>query len=461
MGGNHLQVWNDCLDIIREEVPKKEFRTWFEPIKAVNFDNGELTILVPNKFFYEYLEEKFLPVLKLALDKTIGKKAQLKYQILLPDEKQSSADDQQKVYAPVDIKNPFVIPGIRKQPFDSSLNRSYTFDFFIEGDCNKLGRAAGLSIAAKPGGTAFNPMFIYGDVGLGKTHLAQAIGNAVLNQHPKKRVLYTTSEKFTGELVNSIKNNETDDFLSFYQSLDVLIVDDVQFLARRQKTQEIFFHIFNHLHHHKKQLILTSDRAPKDIEGIVHRLISRFKWGLTADLQPPDFETRLAILQTRAEMEKITVQNEVLEYIAFSIENNIRELEGALISLVAHSSIHQRPIDMTLVKEVVNKIVNRSRRKLSIEFIADIVCEHYEIPKEKILGKTRKREIVVARQVGMYLTKLHTDSSFKKIGQFYGGRDHSTVIYSCNVMEDMIGNEPQIRDAVASIERQLKFSTSK
>ncbi|MFK8104354.1 MAG: chromosomal replication initiator protein DnaA [Saprospiraceae bacterium] len=471
-----ISVWDNCLRTIRRNVNNQSFKTWFEPIKPVRLDKFALTIQVPNKFFYEWLEEHYVSLLKMTIRQELGEEGRLEYQILMgtteeqkaavPNNSYNSPKAKSRNDAPYspgaidagNIKNPFVIPGIRKLSIDPQLNVSYTFDNFIEGDCNRLARSAGQAIAKKPGGTAFNPLVIFGDVGLGKTHLAQAIGNAVLRNMNNKTVLYVSSEKFTNQIIQSIKNNAVNDFVNFYQLIDVLIVDDIQFLANKQKTQEIFFHIFNQLHQNGKQIILTSDRPPKDMDGMEERLISRFKWGLSADLQVPDLETRMAILEAKMNQEGLDLPYDVTEFICYNIKNNIRELEGVLISLVAQSSLNQREIDIDLAKQVIKNFVTQMSKEITVEFIQKLVANHFSVPVDKLAGKTRKRSIVIARQLSMYLAKNLTNKSLKAIGENFGGRDHSTVIYSCKAVQDLVDTDMIFKDTVTDLEKKIKMS---
>ena len=468
---NHATVWDNCLQTIRRNVNLQSYKTWFEPIKAIRLENHALTIQVPNKFFYEWLEEHYVSLLKTTIRKELGEKGRLEYQILMGSISNgtSSNGTGRKManggssYSPgmVDtqnIKNPFVIPGIKKLKIDPQLNPTYIFENYIEGDCNRLARSAGLAIAKKPGGTSFNPLVIFGDVGLGKTHLAQAIGNEVLEKFTNKTVLYVSSEKFTNQIIQSIKNNAVNDFVNFYQLIDVLIVDDIQFLANKQKTQEIFFHIFNQLHQNGKQIILTSDRPPKDLDGMEERLISRFKWGLSADLQAPDLETRMAILEAKMSQEGVAIPQDVTEFICYNIQNNIRELEGVLVSLMAQSSLNRREIDLDLAKEVIKNFVTQINKEITVENIQKLVAEHFDLPVDKLQGKTRKRSIVIARQLSMYLAKNLTDKSLKAIGETFGGRDHSTVIYSCKTVQDLMETDAIFHDTVSELEKKIKMS---
>lgn len=476
MTRNHVTVWDACLDIIKKNINARSFKTWFEPIKPIKLKEEALTIQVPNKFFYEWLEEHYVSLLKKTIRKELGDSGRLEYQILMNKNVSSASRNTRKVgrhpmansneQKKVDttlmdkssIKNPFVIPGIKKLNIDSRLRADYTFRSFIEGDCNRLARSAGLAVAKRPGGTAFNPLVIFGDVGLGKTHLAHAVGNQVKDNFPDKNVLFVSSEKFTNQIIESIKNNTVSDFLRFYQMLDVLIVDDIQFLENKLKTQEIFFHIFNQFHQSGKQIILTSDRPPKDMKGMEERLISRFKWGLSADLQAPQFETRMAILGSKMMKEGVALPQDVTEFICFNIQSNIRELEGVLVSLIAQSSLVNRDIDINLTKEVIRNFVSHINKEITVEYIQQLVAKHFDVPVEKLADKTRKRQIVIARQLSMYLAKKMTDKSLKAIGETFGGRDHSTVIYSCNAVQDLLDTNMVFQDTVADLEKQIKMS---
>jgi chromosomal replication initiator protein len=470
-------VWDDCLRIIKKNVSPQSFKTWFEPIKPVKLDTDVLTIQVPNKFFYEWLEENYVQLLKKSIRQELGERGRLMYHIpeagtpatpernapTRMDAKPSAGRDNEPVPGVFDaemIKNPFIIPGIKRIKVEPQLNINYTFDNYIEGDCNRLARNAGLAIAKRPGGTAFNPLFIFGEVGLGKTHLAQAIGNDIVKNMEAKSVLYVSSEKFTNQIIQAIKNNSVNDFVNFYQMIDVLIIDDIQFLSGKQKTQEIFFHIFNQLHQNGKQIILTCDRAPKDLEGIEDRLISRFKWGLSADLQAPDLETRMAILGYKMEEEGVDVPNDVLEFICYNIKNNIRELEGVMVSLLAQATLIRRDVDIDLAREVIRNFVSTINREITVEFIQQLVAEHFNVPVDKLHHETRKRNIVIARQLSMYLAKKMTNKSLKTIGETFGGRDHSTVIYSCRAVQDMMDTDLIFKDTVAELEKKIKMSLS-
>ncbi|WP_423149584.1 chromosomal replication initiator protein DnaA [Rubrolithibacter danxiaensis] len=468
-------VWNNCLQIIKDNIPAQSFKTWFEPIKALRLEGNVLTIQVPSLFFYEWLEEHYVGLLRKTVKKQLGEDGRLEYNIVvekssnnkpfttnMPSNGNGAEGKNQSIPMPIalnkDIKNPFVIPGLKKLQVDPQLNPNYSFENFIEGDCNRLARSAGYAVAGKPGGTSFNPLMIYGGVGLGKTHLAQAIGNEIKRTLGDKLVLYVSCEKFTQQFVDALKNNNINDFVNFYQAMDVLIMDDVHNFAGKEKTQDIFFHIFNHLHQSGKQLIITSDKAPKDLAGLEERLLSRFKWGLSADLQVPDLETRMAILKKKMYTDGIELPGEVIEYVAHNIDNNVRELEGAMVSLLAQSTLNKKEIDLGLAKSMLKNFVKNTSREISMEFIQKLVCEYFEVPVEMVKSKTRKREIVQARQISMYLAKSHTKTSLKSIGAFFGGRDHSTVIYACQTVEDLIDTDKKFKAYVADIQKKLKMS---
>lgn len=468
-------VWSGCLEIIKDNIPAQSFKTWFEPITALRLDGNVLTIQVPSLFFYEWLEEHYVGLLRKTVKKQLGDSGRLEYNIVVEKSSKSMAPyttnmpsngngaegKRQSIPVPItlnkDIKNPFVIPGLKKLQVDPQLNQNYTFDNFIEGECNRLARSAGFAVAQKPGGTSFNPLMIYGGVGLGKTHLAQAIGNEVKRNLPDKLVIYVSCEKFCQQFVDSLKNNTINDFVNFYQAMDIIIMDDVHNFAGKERTQDIFFHIFNHLHQSGKQIILTSDKPPKDLAGLEERLLSRFKWGLSADMQIPDLETRMAILKKKMYADGIYLPDEVIEYVANNIDNNVRELEGAMVSLLAQATLNRKEIDLNLAKSMLRNFIKNTQKDISIDYIQKLVCEYFEVPLDMVKSKTRKREIVQARQISMYLAKNHTKTSLKSIGAFFGGRDHSTVIYACQTVEDLIDTDKKFKSYVQDIQKKLKM----
>jgi chromosomal replication initiator protein len=469
------KVWNNCLEIIKDIVEWQHFNTWFQPIKPVELKNNVLVIQVPSQFFYEYLEEHYVNLLAKTLRRVLGKEARLEYQIIvdsgnhknkplttdIPAQGYKSFANNEMDFPLIintPVKNPFVIPGLKKMQIDPQLNHSYTFEAFIEGDCNRVARRAGKTVAEKPGANSFNPLVIYGGVGLGKTHLAQAIGNEVKRLHSNKVVLYVSSEKFINQFVDHSRNNAINDFIHFYQLIDVLIIDDVQFFNRAEKSQDAFFAIFNHLHQSGKQLILTSDKPPKDLEGVQERLLSRFRWGLSADLQVPDYETRIEILERKMKNDGLDMPKEVVKYLAYNINSNVRELEGALISLLAQSSLNRREIDLDLAKKVLRNFVKTSSKEITIDTIQKMVCDYFDVPFDKLLQKTRKREIVQARQITMYLAKAFTKNSLKTIGEHFGGRDHTTVIHSCQTVKDLMDTDNMFRENVMELQQKVQLA---
>jgi chromosomal replication initiator protein len=354
-----------------------------------------------------------------------------------------------------ELKNPFVIPGIRNLQIESQLNPNYTFENFLEGDSNRLARSAGIAVSTKPGGTSFNPLLVYGGVGLGKTHLAHAIGVDIKQKYPDKTVLYISAEKFTQQYVDSVKKNTRNDFIHFYQVIDVLIVDDVQFLSGKSGTQDVFFHIFNHLHQNGKQVILTSDKAPIDMQDIEQRLLSRFKWGLSAEIQNPNFETRVSILKNKLYRDGVEIQDDVIEFVAKNINSNVRELEGAIISLIAQSSFNKAEITVELAKEVINKFVKNNRREVSIDYIQKVVSDYFQMDIQTLQSKTRKRHIVQARQIAMYFAKKFTKASLASIGTQIGRRDHATVLHACKTVDNLSFTDKQFRKYVEDLNQKL------
>jgi len=472
----HKEVWSNCLKIIKDNVPSISFRTWFEPIVPLRLENKILTIQVPSPFFYEYLEEKYIDIISKTLRKELGYEARLEYSIVMENPGQSASKmytiklpaknqieiKNNPVSVPINIeentiRNPFIFPGIKKMNIDPRLNAEYSFDNFVEGECNRLARSAGFAVSNNPGGTAFNPLLIYGDSGLGKTHLAQAIGIEIKDKFQDKTVLYVPANRFQTQFVEAIRNNTKNDFLHFYQMIDVLIIDDVHEFAGKEKTQDIFFHIFNHLHQSGKQLILTCDKPPVELQGLEQRLLSRFKWGLSADLQIPDYETRVAILKQKTYKDGITLPDEVVEYIATHITDNVRELEGALISLLAQSTLNKKEITLSLAKEMIDKLIKNTKREVSIDYIQKVVCNYFDVPVDSLQSKTRKREIVQARQVAMYFSKNLTKSSLATIGSQIGGKDHATVLHACKTVNNLVETDKQFKNQIEEIEKKLKF----
>jgi chromosomal replication initiator protein len=478
MRKKHAEVWDRCLKVIKDNIPFQSYKTWFEPIVPVSLEDDVLIIQVPSQFFYEWLEEHYIGLLKKTIKKELGPNGRLEYSVIMDNSYDDSkpysvnypttdkrATKNNPVSMPLDLSkgnsrdilNPFIIPGLKKIKVESQLVETYSFDNFIEGDCNRLARSAGWAIAENPGKTAFNPLLIYSAVGLGKTHLAHAIGLQVKNNFPEKTVLYVKTDQFINQYIDSVRNNNQNDFIHFYQMIDVLIMDDIQFVAGKEKTQDVFFHIFNHLHQNNKQIVLTSDKPPVELKGMEPRLLSRFKWGLAADLQVPDLETRIAILQNKLHKDGIEMPYEVIEYLAYSISTNIREMEGALISILAQATLNKKAITLDLAKQMIDKFVKNSTREISIDYIQKVVCDYFSLPLEAINSKTRKREIVQARQLAMYFSKKHTKNSLATIGLHCGNKDHATVLHACRTVNNLIETDKRFRVYVEEIDKKLKL----
>ena len=473
MNASAEKIWGNCLFFIKDNIQQQAFRTWFEPIIPIKLTENSLSIQVPSKFFYEWLEEHYVKILKVALTRELGKEARLIYVIKMENtfgnkvpftESIPSSNrvgvNPQDVDAPLntyssELKNPFIIPGIRNLQIESQLNPNYNFENFLEGDSNRLARSAGMAVSNKPGGTSFNPLMIFGGVGLGKTHLAHAIGIEIKEKYPDKTVLYISAEKFTQQYIESVKKNNRNDFIHFYQVIDILIIDDVQFLSGKSGTQDVFFHIFNHLHQNGKQVIITSDKAPVDMQDIEQRLLSRFKWGLSAELQVPDLETRISILNNKLFHDGVTISENIIEYVAKNIKTNVRELEGAIISLIAQSSFNRVDIDLELAKEIVNKFVKNTKREVSIDYIQKVVSEYFQMDIATLQSKTRKRHIVQARQLAMYFAKKFTKASLASIGSQIGKRDHATVLHACKTVDNLSFTDKQFRKYVEDLNQKL------
>lgn len=481
MEKDYKSVWSGCLEIIKDNLGKENeqvFRTWFEPIVPVQLEDNILTIQVPSPFFYEWLEEHFIDLLKRTIHLVLGPQGMLKYSIVmdqsisdspittnLPSTGGRSAVSNRPQDMPFNLNNdnskelpnPFIIPGIKKVKVNSQLSESYSLENFVEGDCNRLARAAGYAVAENPGKTAFNPLLLHGGVGLGKTHLANAIGLKTKELHPEKTVLYVTSEQFMQQYADAGKNNNTNDFIHFYEMIDVLIIDDIQFWANKAaKTQEAFFHIFNYLHQKNNQIIITSDKVPSELAGLEPRLLSRLKWGLSADLQAPDVDTRIKILKQKLTNDGIEMPYEVIEYIAYNINTNIRELEGALVSLIAQSSLNRKQITIDLAKQMIDKFVKSTSREITIDYIQKVVCDYFNLPIDSIQSRTRKREIVQARQLAMYFAKKMTKSSLAIIGLQCGNKDHATVLHACKTVVNLVETDKQFRYWVEDLEKKFK-----
>lgn len=449
-------VWKECLSLIKENVPFITYNTWFLPIKPSDFSGNILKVFVPNNFFIEWIEQHYNTLIRNTVAQVLGEEGKLLYVIL--EEKEHEREAEKNT---IPERKPVIVSAPEpEKDFESCLITKYTFDNFIKGEGNQLARAAAFAVGDSPGNTSFNPLFIYGGVGLGKTHLIHAIGNKVLERDPQKRVIYISSDAFTVEFVEAIQSNTVNTFSNFYKSMDALIIDDIQFLVGKEKTQDLFFHIFNTLHQSGKQIILSSDRPPKDLKGLSDRLVSRFLWGLQTDIQPPDLETRTAILKNKSESYGINLSREIVEYIAHNITSNIRELEGCLVKLLANASLTSRDIDFELVKKTVREVSTNKQVNISIELITKIVCEYFELEENKLREKNRRKEVVLARQIAMYLAKQLTKSSLKTIGLHFGGRDHSTVIHAQTSVEEAAKTDFKMREMLDSIKGKIELSVA-
>ena len=466
------KVWSRCLEFIKDNITEQPFNTWFAPIVPVELEGNTLKIKVPSKFFCEWLEENYISLLKSAMTFTLGVNSRLVYIVDTPLTKEQLPSTNRPELAKQTLtlatetkdpglKNPFVIPGIREITVDPQLNLHQNFDNFVEGASNRLARSAGMAVANKPGGTAFNPLFIFGGVGLGKTHLAHAIGVDIKEKYPKKKVLYVSAEKFTQQFISASTAKDKDkntlnDFIHFYQLIDVLIVDDIQFLSGKVKTQDAFFHIFNHLHQNGKQVILTSDKAPVDLFDIERRLLSRFKWGLSAELQTPDYETRYKILENKFYNDGAEIGEDIIAYLAENIRTNVRELEGVSNSLIAQAAFNRKEYSIELAQSIIDKSVKNNRNDLTIDHIQQIIADYFGLDIESLHSKTRKRNVVQARQLAMFFSKKYTKNSLSTIGSQIGQRDHATVLHACKTVENLIETDRAFKKYVSDLE--TKFS---
>ncbi|HUI31486.1 MAG TPA: chromosomal replication initiator protein DnaA [Candidatus Acidoferrales bacterium] len=453
-------TWEECMKLIHGQVNNLSYKTWFEPVIPVALKEKNLILRVPSQFFHDWLEEHYARVVSESVRTVIGETARVEYTI--SDEDTSESEPQ--FYRP-SMPNRTTLHAEKIGPqkvniraaFESNLNARYTFENFIKGDSNQFARAAAYAVANNPAGTSFNPLVVYGGVGLGKTHLIQAIGNFAQQSGKAERVLYVSSERFTVDFVDAIQKDKANEFSNFYRSMDILIVDDIQFFAGKEKTQDTFFHTFNALHQSGKQIVLSSDRPPKELKGVDDRLVSRFTWGLTVDIQPPDLETRIAILRKKSEDDGIQIPDDVIEYVAANVTSNIRELEGCLISILAKASLNNREINVELGKEVIRNLAVTRKTAVTVEDIQKVVASFFDVNEESLRGKTRKQEVVIARQTAMHLTKELTQLPLKTIGSHFGGRDHSTVIYACQVISDYLSNDKKFREKYDRIKKKIEM----
>jgi chromosomal replication initiator protein len=461
---DHVGLWDRCLRIIRDNVPETTFSTWFVPIKPLKYEDKTLTIQVPSQFFYEFIEDKFIDLLRATIYKGIGEGTKLVYNIMVDNSSKTTVNleaSNRSSTSSSKIRNggnkaPNLLKAPAAQDLDSQLNPDYTFENFIEGYSNKLSRSVAEAVAQNPAKTVFNPLFLHGASGVGKTHLSNAIGSKIKELYPEKRVLYVSAHLFQVQYTDSVRNNTTNDFINFYQTIDVLIIDDIQEFAGVTKTQNTFFHIFNHLHQNGKQLILTSDRAPVLLQGVEERLLTRFKWGMVAELEKPSIELRKDILRNKLHRDGLQFPAEVVDYIAENVHESVRDLEGVIISIIAHSTIYNKDIDLDLAQRILRKIIRNEVKAITIDTIIETVCQHFEIDTSAIHTKSRKREVVQVRQIAMYLAKKHTDSSSSKIGQLIGSKDHATVLHACKIVKELSEVDKTFRADLENIETSLK-----
>lgn len=483
MDENLTMIWEKCLVFMRDNLNAAEvnsdlkklensFDLLFDKVQPVSLVNYNLTLLVPSDFYKEYIEDNYLSLLSAALKKNIGKGVKLWYSVMenKPTGKEKpivqnikgnstpvpKIQEARPLPSPKNMVNPFAVLGQRKVNIDSNLNAQLSFDAFVEGESNKFASTVAKSIAKRPGSTAFNPLFIHGGVGVGKTHLAHAIGLEVKQHLPDKVVLYLSSEKFIQQFVSAAKAQNKTDFQNFYQMVDVLIIDDIQFLSGKAATQDSFFHIFDYLHQNGKQIVLTSDKAPVDIQDIQERIVSRFKWGLSAEIKSPDFETRKQIIIDKLSRDGITLTEDMVDFLAGEVKSNVRELIGVINSVIAYSTIYKSDLSLELLKDTINKIAANQKKTINILYIQDMVCEYFGIQREQLLSKTRKREIALPRQLAMYFAKEYTNATFSKIGEEMGGKDHSTVMYACETIKDVSKIDKELKKYVKELTERIK-----
>jgi chromosomal replication initiator protein len=465
---SHLpeKLWSKCLEVIKDNLSEASFNTWFVPIVPLQYENNVLVLQVPSQFFVEYIEEKYIDLLRETIYRVAGPGTMLEYRVLIDQASGQGTripsegnHPKPKAVSSVEPSAPRYVDPYQKQQLpdiDPQLNRKYNFNNLVEGKSNKLARTAGMSIASDPGKTIFNPLFVYGESGVGKTHLANSIGVMTKQLHPEKRVLYVSANTFQIQYTDAVRRNSGNDFLNFYQTIDVLILEDIHELVGKTGTQNTFFHLFNYLHQNGKQLVLTSDRSPLVLAGMEQRLLTRFKWGLSAEIEKPDYDLRKAILQDKIYRDGLDIPEEVVEYIAKHVTDNVRDLEGTLASLLAHSTLANMPLDLQLAEKVVGRIVKIRPRATTVEQIRDLVCDHFSLSVEAISTRSRKREVVQARQIAMYLSKNHTKNSLSSIGDLIGQRDHATVLHACKIVTDLMEIDKSFRLSVKQIEEKLK-----
>ncbi|MBR3951051.1 MAG: chromosomal replication initiator protein DnaA [Bacteroidaceae bacterium] len=464
MSLEHVALWDKCLNIIKDNVDEIAYEKWFVPIKSHSFEDNVLVLQVPSHFFQEHIEENYMELLRPVITRVYGQHIKLYYKVTVVEnptttvnvsspEKSIPVVRNMRQGRPVEPTNPF-----QAQEYDdlaSQLNPYYTFNNYYSSDSNKVARVTGEAVAASPGNNPFNPMFIYGESGVGKTHLVQAIGAKIKEQNPRSRVLYLSANLFQQQYTTAVRNNQVNDFINFYQSIDVLLMDDIQEFAGKIQTQNTFFHIFNHLHLNGKQLVLTCDRPPVELEGIVPRLLTRFKWGLQTEVERPDYSLRRDILHNKIERDGLSISDDVVDYIARNVTDNVRDLEGTIVSLMAHAMAFNHDITIDLAEQVVARSVKMVKKQITIDTVRNAVCTYYNMKPETLVTRSRKREIVVARQVAMFLTKKHTSMALAGIGSLLGRYDHATVLHACKTIEGQMQVDKELQKSLNEIEKML------
>ena len=456
-------LWTNCLIIIKDNISEAAYNTWFAPIVPISYRDNIFTVQVPSQFFYEYLEEKYIDLIQRTLHRVMGEETILNYRVVVASDSdtaieirgESKKQSFPKPSVPQTNKVPSPFNRVEPQEFDSQINTKYSFNNFFEGNSNKLGRTAAEAVAENPAKTAFNPLFIHGCSGVGKTHLCHAIGSKIMERFPEKKVLYLSAHLFKVQYTDATRFNTVNDFINFYQGVDILIIDDIQELSGLIKTQNTFFHIFNHLHQNNKQLIMTSDRPPMDMAGVEERLLTRFRWGLTTELERPEKDLRKIILQQKIIADGLKISEPVIDYIAENVTDNVRDLEGIVVSLMAHSIINDTEIDLALARRVIEQSIKFEVKKITVQKIQEVVCDYFNIKRDLIQSRSRKREIVQARQVAMYFTKAHTELSLAQIGTHIGKRNHATVLHACKTVSGLKEVDKTFRSNLKEIERIL------
>ncbi|GAA0079206.1 chromosomal replication initiator protein DnaA [Clostridium sp. CTA-5] len=454
MDADLKQLWEKTLNIIKGEMSEVSFNTWIKSCEPISISDKSIKISVPNSFTKDILDKRYKSLVANSIEAVCSKLYEIEFLIASDLESEDNySDDETKLNNKMKSNSKKTI--IVNDEMSSTLNPKYTFNSFVIGNSNRFAHAASLAVAESPA-KAYNPLFIYGGVGLGKTHLMHAIGHYILQNNTNAKVVYVSSEKFTNELINAIKDDKNEEFRNKYRNVDVLLIDDIQFIAGKERTQEEFFHTFNALHDANKQIILSSDRPPKEIPTLEDRLRSRFEWGLIADIQVPDFETRMAILKKKADVENLNVANEVMGYIATKIKSNIRELEGALIRIIAYSSLTNREVTVDLASEALKDIISKKQGKhVTIGSIQEIVANYFNLKIDDLKSQRRTRNVAYPRQIAMYLTRKLTDMSLPKIGEEFGGRDHTTVIHAYEKISENLKNDESLQHTVADITKKV------